>query len=246
MFANFTKVILAFVAVVLSQVSFAQNSDELFELATRAYNSGNYQKAAADFEQSAKLSNSPIAYHNAANAYLKQNKTGLAMLNYERARYINPRSPETNANIASLKSQIGGYIKVPTIVDSVLGELSNAQWIISASVSFWIAAICFAIVPLFIKGKNRFKILGYICVFIFALSCAGTIYWSEMRNTAISISQDAVLRLSPAANAPATAPFAEGRSAIIRKSHKDYMLLQTPDKKWGWANKKDIKTLWSD
>ena len=122
----------------------------------------------------------------------------------------------------------------------------GAEWIVLAVSCFWICAACFAIAPLFIRGKNRFKLLGYISALGFLLACAGTIYWSEMRNTAISISQDAVLRLSPAANAPATAPFPEGRSAIVRREHGDYLLLQSPDKKWGWADKKDVRTLWGD
>ena len=247
MLKNFTKLATAFAAALcLWQPAFSQSADELFELATRSYDAQNYQKAAEDFEKSAALSGNAGAYHNAANAYLKQNKAGLAMLNYERARYINPRSPETNANIASLNSQIGARQRERTLVDSILGELSNGEWIVLAVSSFWICAACFAIAPLFIKGKNRFKLLGYISALGFLLACAGTIYWSEMRNTAISISQDAVLKLSPAANAPATAPFPDGRSAIIRREHGEYLLLQTPDKRWGWANKKDVRTLWGD
>lgn len=246
MLANLAKVSLALIAICLAPLAFSQSSDELFELGARAYDAKNYQKAAENFEQSAYLSGSAAAYHNAANAYLKQNKAGLAMLNYERARYINPRSPETNANIASLSSQIGARQRERTLVDSILGELSNGEWIVLAVSCFWICAACFAIAPLFIRGKNRFKLLGYISALGFLLACAGTIYWSEMRNTAISISQDAVLRLSPAANAPATAPFPEGRSAIVRREHGDYLLLQSPDKKWGWADKKDVRTLWGD
>ena len=246
MLANIAKVALTLIALCLSQTAFSQSADELFALATRSYNSQNYQKAAEDFEKSAALSGNASAYHNAANAYLKQNKPGLAILNYERARYINPRSPETNANIASLKSQLGTHERERTLVDTIFGELSNGEWIVVAVSSFLICALCFALIPLFIKGKNRFKLLGYISAIAFALSCAGTIYWSEMRSTAISISQDAMLKLSPAANAPATVAFPEGRSAVIRREHGNYLLLQTPDKKWGWANKRDVRTLWGD
>ena len=69
MLANIAKVALTLIALCLSQTVFSQSADELFALATRSYNSQNYQKAAEDFEKSAALSGNASAYHNASNAY---------------------------------------------------------------------------------------------------------------------------------------------------------------------------------
>lgn len=240
----FRHLAITITAAFLALAASAQTAEEFFELGRRAYNAGEYEKAASDFDESAAKGGGADAYHNAANAYFKLGKTGLAMLNYERARYISPRSPETAANIRMLEEQIGGPRRARSFADTFFGELSNSEWTALGCAAFWGAVFTLAIPPLFSVRKSGFRISGGLCVAILLTSCAGALYWADARNTAVSISADAVLKLSPASSAPAVAAMPEGRRAIIRKRENGHMFLETPDKKYGWATSEKMKPLW--
>lgn len=238
----FRKIIFCTLIPLLSLSSLsAQTASEFFELGKKAYEVQNFQKAKEDFESAARLGYGAVAYHNAANANVKLGHLGEAMLDYERARYLNPRMPETLANIESLKRTLGIASAKKNYYDILFGELSNSEWVALACASFWIALFTFVLPVLFKRKKSSYKFLGIFSSAIFILSIIGVIYWSEHRNTAISISSDALLKLSPAENAPNIAPLSEGKSAIIRKEKNGYMMLQTPDGKWGWAKPELIK-----
>ena len=103
----FAKIGAVLIAAILPLSILAQTPQELFELGTRAYRQSDYKTAAAYFEQSAQKGFGAAAYHNAANSYAKMSQNGLAMLNYERARYLKPRSPETVANISAISKLSG-------------------------------------------------------------------------------------------------------------------------------------------
>ncbi|MBR4597053.1 MAG: hypothetical protein IKO42_01505 [Opitutales bacterium] len=219
----------------------AQTPQELFELGMRSYKNADYEAAAKYFEDSAQNGGGAAAHFNAGNAHAKMKKPGLAILSYERARYLNPRSPEAPANISAVSKSIGIPEGKSGLADSFFGELSNSEWIIAASCGFWIFTLS-ALLPVFLRKRNcAFKIAAVLGGGIFCVAVAGTIYWSQMRNTAISISQDAVLKLSPAKNAPAIAAFPEGRRAIIKERKGGYLRLYTPDKKSGWASLENVK-----
>ena len=168
----------------------AQTPQELFELGTRAYRQSDYKAAASYFEESAQKGFGAAAYHNAANSYAKMSQNGLAMLNYERARYLKPRSPETIANISAVSKLSGAPEKKRSFADVFFGELSNAEWAMLAICSFWIGIIAVSTSIILRKKGNSIKIALSLSSIAFIISMAGTIYWSDMRNTAISISQD--------------------------------------------------------
>lgn len=239
----FAKIGASLILAVLPLFLLAQTPQELFELGTRAYRQSDYKAAAAYFEESAQKGFGAAAYHNAANSYAKMSQNGLAMLNYERARYLKPRSPETVANISALSKVSGTPEKKRSFADVFFGELSNFEWAMLAISSFWIGIIIVSTCIIFRKKGNFAKISLLLSSLAFIISIAGTIYWSDMRNTAISVSQDGVLKLSPAKNAPAIAPFPEGRRGIIKERRGEYLRLQTPDKKIGWASLENVKPL---
>ena len=216
---------------------FAQSAGE------KAYENGNFAGARENFLSAANLGYGANAYHNAANACVKLGRQGEAMLNYKRAKYLNPRAPETAANIEMLEKSLGIPKSRENFSDSFFGELSNYEWAVAACASFWAALFALAIPPLFGRRKSSHRFLGAGFSCVCAVSVAGMIYWSEFRNSVVSTGPDAMLKLSPAENAPAVAALSEGKSAIIRKEHNGYMFLQTKDGKLGWAKPGTIQKI---
>ena len=87
------KHFIVFIFTVLCNMpaAISQPADTLWSRANQSYQNGNYEEASAVYEQILKDSGeSASLYFNLGNAYLKQNMTGKARLNYERALRLDP------------------------------------------------------------------------------------------------------------------------------------------------------------
>jgi len=86
----------------------------VFAHANRLYEEGRYEEAAVKYEEmvASGLQNGRV-YYNLGNAYFKQEKLGLAILNHERARRLMPRAEDIRTNLAYARSQIVDKIETP-------------------------------------------------------------------------------------------------------------------------------------
>src|ERR1041385_4838407 len=82
----------------------AATSDD-FKAANQLYDAGKFAEAAAVYE---KLEpKTAHVYYNLGNAWFRQGKMGLAVLNYERARRLAPRDPDILANLKFAEQRLG-------------------------------------------------------------------------------------------------------------------------------------------
>jgi len=94
----------------LSALSFelacAQGPDELFLQANKQYEAGSYSSAINSYEDLlSKGLRSAQLFYNLGNAYFKAGKPGPAILNYERARVLDPRDEDMKFNLNSPGNQ---------------------------------------------------------------------------------------------------------------------------------------------
>lgn len=243
MLKNFLRLAAASALFAVSINCAAQTAGEFSDLGERAYRNGNFQAAAENFSRAAALEPSAANFHNAGNAYVKLSKPGLARLNYERARYINPRSPDTRINLANVARESGDPAG-SSLADTVFGELSNSEWAWLLILSLWGAVICFFVIPPFVRRARGARACGTLFAALLVFSLCGCVYWAKVRSTAVSVSPDALLRISPAANAPASHSIAEGKSAKIIKRSGDYVLVEFPEGKYGWCRTDMLEPVW--
>src|SRR5438093_4187938 len=76
-----------------------------FKAANALYDAGEFTKAASAFEKIEPKTAS--VYFNLGNAFFRQDKVGLALLNYERARRLAPRDPDILANLKFGEQRLG-------------------------------------------------------------------------------------------------------------------------------------------
>ncbi len=98
------KFVLAFVVALIATVGrgFAAdaNPSELWQRANNAYERGEYESAAALYEQIAQAGYADARlFYNLGNAYYKLEQTGKAVLNYNRALRLDPSDENTKANL---------------------------------------------------------------------------------------------------------------------------------------------------
>jgi tetratricopeptide (TPR) repeat protein len=98
--STFVYAALLLAGMCASPIPASQIEFQWFKEANDAYEKKDYQKAAEDYESVVRKNfHNSLVYYNLGNAYYKLGKLGLAALAYEKALLLEPRDPDTRANL---------------------------------------------------------------------------------------------------------------------------------------------------
>ena len=192
----------------------SQQWEEVFFEANQAYKQGRYQRAVDDYRRliRAGYGNGHI-YYNLANAYIRLNKLGEAILNYERARLVLPRDADLDFNSRYARDQVQDLISPPpalldmTLLARIFFLTELTYYLFLVLLVFWlIAGVSFGSKWYQVKHDDRSVIL-----------------MKEANVLAGPHGQDTVLfRLH------------EGTIVHHERSEDGWSLIRLPDKKRGW------------
>jgi tetratricopeptide (TPR) repeat protein len=235
---------------------FAQGTDPELEAANRAYTYGNYDEAAHLFQQiiDARGYSANLCF-NLANAEARANHPGLAILNYERARYLAPGDSDINQNLQLARKQAGlepnSYRWWQIMISSInwtvwlalimscllllllalIGTAFSAR--ISSTLSIpqpVLRVLCRAI---FFVGIPLTLIFGFV-----ELACIG---YSNRIEGVIVAPKEATLHLSPFDGAESVGTIPEGELVTVEDKHDAYYRIEARDHHFGWVQQKDIE-----
>jgi len=235
-------IILTFAPILcLCQISTAQTADEHFMLGNNAYKNGDFARAKENYQNALK-SSTPTAelYYNLANTNAKLGKRGEALLDYMRAIYESPRMPEAHANLKMFAKDTSIDLPQKTQIEELLSELSESEWTTIGFIAFWAAVLLIFIPPLYSGNNMATVFLAIISTSVFVVAIVAVFDWQAYAQTAISVVDNAELKLSPTDTAPVSSIATEGQMASILKRHGDYVYLETKNGKRGWASTKDF------
>ena len=103
-----------------------------FKAANQLYDAGKFAEAAAAYEKIEPKT--AHVYYNLGNAWFRQGKLGLAVLNYERARRLAPRDPDILANLKFAQQRLGvDEVNTPPravqrFLRSVIESRTSTEW----------------------------------------------------------------------------------------------------------------------
>jgi len=240
---------------------FADGADPELDAANRAFSYGNYDEAAGLFQKMI-LSRgySAALCFNLANAEEKAGHPGLALLNYERARYLAPGDSDINHNL-QLARKAAGLDPNPFRWWQAL--MLSINW----TVWFSLIVICLALLLAAMIGtasatslsnalkvpvptlRKVFKLTFFIFIpltllFGFVeLSCIG---FNNRIEGVIIAPKGAVLRISPIDDSEGVGTAPEGELVTVEKIHEDYFYIEARDHHFGWVSKKDIEPVIAD
>ena len=172
---------------------------------------GNYQLAVQDYEQvlQRKGFSAPVLF-NLGNAWLRLGKPARAILEYERARVLAPRSAAIEANLMAAQQRAG---LAPVPVGSSLAaaryfSFDTYAW--AALGAIWVLSA--ALVLLSLNGVPRRLARPLILVAAVTLCVsadAAALCWSDLYR-AVVVQGPAIMHLAPAASAAASGSLREG------------------------------------
>jgi hypothetical protein len=178
---------------------------------------------------------SAAALYDLANAYARGAKPGLAILNYERARLLDPNDPDIEANLRHVR-QIAG------LPQETRNRFERVARTADPTLVSWLAVLGLSIAGLSILARHRHpghgRKLGAaafvgICL-IAATVCNAVVLWPAMHEAVVTV-RSAPVRVSPVTIEDAQFALTEGQIVTVRAQHDDFILVQTREGRTGWV-----------
>jgi hypothetical protein len=193
--------------------------------------------------ESAQVSYSAPALYNIGNAYARQGKPGMAVLNYERANLLSPNDPDIDANLNHVRAV--SHLPVPP-----RSKFDRIARIASPFAMAWIGVIGLMIVGVsalaaqlssrFIWTRRAAGLLGLsmICLTV----CNGIVLW-PLLHEGVVITDAAPVRVSPVPMGDALFVLPEAESVKITAEHEGFLLIETAAGRTGWVSRSNVASV---
>ncbi len=221
-----------------------------FQEANALYQDGKYSEAAKAYEAILKVTPSPEVYYNLANAYFKDKKIGLAILNYERARNLTPRDRDILANLSYMNRLLeykvadkrNWYLRTASaLLEYVTSE--ECRLIALSAYFIFISGFLLAILsrkkPLFGTGGALAFCLVLLCFvpLFLKLSALG------LHSKAVVTGQKAEVRYGPSQSDRLAFRLAEGLKVVIRDERENWYRIELADGRSGWVSNAQVSPI---
>jgi hypothetical protein len=193
--------------------------------------------------QSSQAGYSSATLYNLANAYAREGKPGLAVVNYERARMLAPNDPDIEANLLLVRRSLGLPIEAGSRLDHVVDA-------IGPTVASWIGMLGLILVAVALlagrlQAPHRWAhraalILGFALIGVTVGS--GVMLWPRLHE-GIVIARTAFARVSPAPMGDMLFTLKEAEAVRIAGEYEGFVLVRTATGRTGWVWHADLASV---
>lgn len=233
----------------------ADQSGNMLDSANTAYSKGDFERSVKLYENIlSKGFESSELYFNLGNAYFKSNNIAFAVLNYERAKKINPNDEDINVNLKLANQKIEDKIDAaPQLFltqwkNGIIEMMSEKAWSVLCILLITFALILFAV---FISSGNRsFKQFGFFGGTVFIISAIATFFIAQHKysvtkyNTgAIITSASVTVMGSPNEKGTKLFILHEGTKVDISQENEGWTEIKIANGNVGWVKGKDVTAI---
>lgn len=227
---------------------FAQiDANQIFSEANESYKNGDYAKATELYEQL--LSNkyeSAVVYYNLGNTYFKQSKIPNSILNYERARILDPSDEDIlfNLRVANLQTidkiePIGKFF-LYELKDAIVDYFSSQTLALYATIlsflAFGLLTLYFYTWKPFVKKLTfSFSVLFFVLMISSILFAQNKYNKEQAHDSAIIFMSSVYVKSSPDAGGTDLFILHDGTKVTILDALGDWKKIRLEDGKVGWA-----------
>jgi tetratricopeptide (TPR) repeat protein len=226
-------------------------STDAFEKANQAYKDGEFATALQYYQQALQV-HGPLSeiYYNMGNVYFKQNKKGLALVHFLRAKERAPRNAEIDKNIAYLKSLIEYKIDDRTTwYAAQLRKLLSLFTRTELSVGAWAGVLGLLIIMflwLFVEGKARAMVGVIVAIQVIltasmGLGVLGKTYFEHPGSHAVVIKKETAVRYGPSKDDKVMFNLVEGLELYVIDRRAEWSRIVLLNKETGWVSNKAIE-----
>jgi hypothetical protein len=188
----------------------------------------------------AQVGYSAAGLYNLANAYARQGKPGMAVLNYERASLLSPNDPDIDANLSYVRAS--SHLPAPS-----RSRFDRMVRIASPFALAWIGVMGLAIVGASAlvaqlarrhRWMHRLGMLLGICML--SLTAANGIALWPILHEGVVITGETPVRVSPVPMGDSLFVLPEAETVRITAEHEGFLLIQTGAGRTGWVSRSSV------
>ncbi len=221
-----------------------------FQEANQFYRDRKYAEAARAYEEVIRSKPSAEAYYNLGNAYFKNKKIGLAILNYERARQFAPRDRDTRANLAYVNQLIeykiedkrNWYFRKKS---QLLSYVTFTECWIFTLAAYFVFMVGF-LVSFFTRKQRLFGKTGSLAVVFVIFSSLPLLFkygeFGAGRRGVVTEIQ-AEVRYGPSHSDRIAFRLVEGLEVSINDEKQDWCRIQLNDGRSGWVPQSQVTSI---
>ncbi|MBI1807845.1 MAG: tetratricopeptide repeat protein [Ignavibacteria bacterium] len=237
------------------QGALAQEAAVQFDHANQLYRNGDYQKAAAMYEQIVKNGYESYAlYYNLGNTYFKLKNIPAAILQYERARRLAPHDEDVLYNLRLANLRVIDKIEpLPQLFfiewwRSIINLFSSSGWAMIAILSLWCATIAGAVVLVNRAGflQRIMFVSTLIALCICVLAFVGTfqrLHRERDEQTAIVFAPSVSVKSAPDVQSTDLFVLHEGVKVEFLDEVGEWRKIRLADGKVGWLSVSSIEVI---
>lgn len=206
-----------------------------------AYKTGQFKQAAEMFEAVVKTPvKTPYLFYNIANAYLKANDIGHAVLWYERAKILAPNDPDLKFNLEYANTFVKDKKETSVNLMEVLffwDHLISAKTIQIIALFFSFVFFTWAVMKC-LKKQRIFSGIGIILCSMFilvtAIACMNY-YRQAVRLNAVIVQEEAIVRSGTAETSTKLFTLHAGTKVSVKEQRDGYLKIVFSKDKIGWV-----------
>jgi hypothetical protein len=178
---------------------------------------------------------SAAGLYNAANAYARAGKPGMAVLNYERASLLAPNDPDIEANLRLVREPLRLPPEPRTTLARVLPRAGPAWLAWSGVTGLLIAGVSLLAGQIYPRHRWVRRAAAVIGVAMIGLTAANAmVLWPKLHE-AVVIASNVAVRVSPAPMGDPLFVLTEAETVKMTAEHEGFVLIQTRAGRTGWA-----------
>jgi len=188
----------------------------------------------------AQVGYSAAGLYNLANAYARQGKAGMAVLNYERASLLSPNDPDIDANLSYVRASS----HLPVSSRSTFNRLVRVaspfalSWI--GVMGVVIVGVC-ALAAQLSSRHRRMRRLGVLVgICMIGITVANGIALWPVLHEGVVISPATPVRVSPVPMGDSQFVLPEADTVKITAEHEGFWLIQTRAGRAGWVSRSNV------
>ena len=176
------------------------------------------------------------ALYNLANAYARQGKPGLAVLNYERAKLLDPNDPDIDANLHQVRQSAG-------LPPESRNRFERAARFANPEILAWAGLAGFLCWGASVLARKMFprhrlwlgasSLIGFVTAG--AALCDAAALW-PMLHEAVVVTRTATARVSPVPMGESLFELREAETVETISRHDSFVMVQTRTGRKGWVS----------
>jgi hypothetical protein len=178
---------------------------------------------------------SAAALYNAANDYARSGKPGLAVLNYERARLLDPLDPDIDANLRRVRAKAGVPAGAPSAAERLAALIDPDALLATGVGGLLLAGLCLVWREQQTPHRGKLlaaSLLGF-CLIGVTLAC-GACVWPTL-HSAVVVGHAVPARVSPTLIEEPVFEVPEADVVTVSAEHDGFYLIRTRAGRTGWA-----------